>query len=58
MNTCQIKNDTLRHDCNEAKIDRYEAWAEESPDCHHCGSSLLWSDDRGAHCDECDGGEE
>jgi hypothetical protein len=22
--------------------------------CHHCGSGLLWSEDRGAHCDGCD----
>ena len=22
--------------------------------CPHCGDTLLWSDDRGAHCDGCD----
>lgn len=22
--------------------------------CPHCGSPLLWSDDRGDHCDGCD----
>lgn len=22
--------------------------------CPHCGSTLLWSEDRGAHCDGCD----
>lgn len=22
--------------------------------CPHCGSDLLWSEDRGAHCDGCD----
>lgn len=22
--------------------------------CPHCGSGLLWSEDRGAHCDGCD----
>lgn len=23
-------------------------------DCPHCKSRLLWSEDRGAHCDGCD----
>jgi len=26
--------------------------------CPHCGSKLLWSEDRGAHCDGCDEFEE
>lgn len=26
----------------------------KKPKCPHCGSGLLWSEDRGAHCDGCD----
>lgn len=32
-----------------------EAVTSEPPmKCQHCGSGLLWSEDRGAHCDGCD----
>lgn len=30
------------------------ATMEKKIDCPHCGSCLLWSEDRGAHCDVCD----
>ena len=30
------------------------AGSDDKIQCPHCGSGLLWSDDRGAHCDGCD----
>ena len=27
---------------------------KEPVKCPHCGAVVLWSDDRGAHCDGCD----
>lgn len=40
---------------NGRKRERHEAWvAAQKMNCPHCGSGLLWGDDRGAHCDGCD----
>jgi len=43
----------------EAVLRAEEIWAEDQGKrlrwrCKHCGSDLLWSEDRGAHCDGCD----
>jgi hypothetical protein len=42
-------------------LDDDDGWCEPQPPpdaapmkCPHCGSGLLWSEDRGAHCDGCD----
>ena len=40
----------LRHPAQFAK--EYEAIPDVR--CPHCGSPILWSEDRGAHCDGCD----
>jgi len=36
------------------EIDAALALDREPMKCPHCKSGMLWSDDRGAHCDGCD----
>ena len=32
----------------------FPRYGEKPMQCPHCGSGLLWSEDRGAHCDGCE----
>ena len=38
----------------ECTCDAWTPLEERKMKCPHCGFGLLWSEDRGAHCDGCD----
>ena len=47
--------------CIGHALSSYAYWRPSQPEragnkipCPHCGSTILWSEDRGAHCDGCD----